>query len=834
MRGISKILTVCAIPVLLSGCWLDDDDNNTTAPVPEPPTTPTPDPTPQTNVRITHAVADAPAVNILANGALLAGLENVDYQVSSGWLTIDEGSYSIQVDARLPGQMTTPVIGPADLSFMGGKTYDVLAVGNVATIEPLIIENDETAVTAGNARVQVLHGAANAPMVDIYVTAPDAELQASAALATLSFKEFSAQTEVPAGDYRVRITPAGTLDVVFDSDTLTLPDGADLLVAATDNVGAGDSPVTLLAIDSSGAGKVWDADGGAHLRVVHGVADAPAVDVLINNAATPTAPQLDGLAFPDDSGFLPVPAGTYLVDVVADADNSLVVIDDAELTLNQGQIATVIAHNALSDIALAVLDDDARPLATAAKVRIVHASPSAGEVDIYVTADDDISDDTPAFTAVPFSSPVLATTGYVELAEGSYYVTVTGTGSKEAAIGPLMLDFSAGQVATAIALDATDGGLPPQVALFDDAQPEPVVFSAEQTFNVSLSGAQEVPAVMTEATATAIVELDITNHLFRVDLDASNVSGVAAAHVHDGSIGTNGPVAFPLTNDGDGTFSLEATAITGEQISALQSGQWYLNVHTEANPSGEVRGQIVDQNTAVVTFELSGNQEIPRVTTPASGFGYATLNTQTLAVNLSVITEGVSDATMAHIHTGYAGENGPVYVTLEQDAADANRWHTPAGATVDAENAARLVAGGHYVNVHTPANPGGELRGQITAGNIQVYGVVASGAEEVPAVTTDASAVGAITLNTLTGEIIANMQVADMTPTMAHIHAGAVGENGPVVLPFSNPEAATWTLSATLDDAQQSLMQSSGLYVNFHSDAYPNGEIRGQITLGFD
>lgn len=469
MRGISKIFTVCAIPVLLSGCWLDDDDNDT--PVPQPPPAPAPDPTPQTKVRITHAVADAPAVNILANGEVLAGLENVDYQVSSGWLTIDEGTYSIQVDARLPGQMTTPVIGPADVSVVGGKTYDVLAVGNVATIEPLIIENDETPVTAGNARVQVLHGAANAPMVDIYVTAPDAELQASAALATLSFKEFTAQTEVPAGEYRVRITASGALDVVFDSGTLTLPDGADLLVAATDNVGAGDAPVTLLAIDGSGAAKIWDADGGAHLRVVHGVADAPAVDVLINNGDTPISPALDALPFPASSGYLPVAADTYLVDVAADADNSLVVIDDAQLTLAQGQIATVIAHNTLADIALAVLEDDARPLATAAKVRIVHASPSAGDVDIYVTANEDIADASPAFTSVPFSSPALSTTGYVELAEGSYYVTVTGAGTKVAAIGPLLLDLNAGQVATAIALDNSGGGLPPQVLLLDDSQP---------------------------------------------------------------------------------------------------------------------------------------------------------------------------------------------------------------------------------------------------------------------------------------------------------------------------------------------------------------------------
>ncbi|WP_102798485.1 DUF4397 domain-containing protein [Bowmanella denitrificans] len=469
MQGITKLLTISLMTAALTGCWLDDDDDP--APVPTPtPEQPAPEPA-DAIVRITHAVADAPGVNILAGNSILAGLENVDYQVSSPWITVDEGSYDIQVDARLPGGNLAAVIGPVSLTFSADKSYDILAVGNVETIEPLVIENDVMDVSTGNARVQVVHGAADAPAVDIYVTAPDDDLSSAQALATLAFKQYTAQMEVAAGDYRIRITPAGSLDVVFDSGTVTLPDGLDAMITATDNVGAGSAPVSLLLSTPEGSSLIWDANAGAHLRVVHGVADAPAVDILLNNATIPAAPALDALAFKQDSGYLPVAAGDYLVDVVADADNSLVVIDDAELMPAQGMIYTVIAHNQLADIALGVLADTPRSLATAAKVRIVHASPSAGDVDIYVTQDDDISDDTPAFSAVPFSSPDLATTGYEELAEGSYYVTVTGAGSKDAAIGPLMLEFTAGQVFTAIALDGDGGGLPPQVILLDDSQP---------------------------------------------------------------------------------------------------------------------------------------------------------------------------------------------------------------------------------------------------------------------------------------------------------------------------------------------------------------------------
>ncbi|GGO70859.1 DUF4397 domain-containing protein [Bowmanella pacifica] len=467
MQGITKLLTISMMTAALSGCWLDDDDSVAPTPTPEPePPAPA-----STYVRVTHAVSDAPKVNILANGSILAELENVDYQVSSPWIALDEGSYSIQVDAQLPMDTQTPVIGPVDLAFMGNKTYDILAVGKVATIEPLIIENDFTQVSAGNARVQIVHGAADAPMVDIYVTAPEDDLSSAQALATLSFKEHTAQTEVSAGDYRVRVTPAGSQDVVFDSGTLTLPEGLDAMVTATDNVGAGASPVTLLLSTAEGSSMVWDANAGAHVRVVHGVADAPAVDILLNNASTPAAPSLDGVAFLQQSGYLPLAEGDYLVDVVADADNSVVVIDDAVLTLQQGAIYTAMAHNQLANIALGVLLDTPRPLATAAKVRIVHASPSAGNVDIYVTGSEDITNTDAAFSDIPYGSPELINTGYVELPEGRYYVTVTPTGSKQAAIGPIALDLMPGRVFTAVALDAAGGGLPAQVLLLDDSQP---------------------------------------------------------------------------------------------------------------------------------------------------------------------------------------------------------------------------------------------------------------------------------------------------------------------------------------------------------------------------
>ena len=105
----------------------------------------------------------------------------------------------------------------------------------------------------------------------------------------------------------------------------------------------------------------------------------------------------------------------------------------------------------------------------------------------------------------------------------------------------------------------------------------------------------------------------------------------------------------------------------------------------------------------------------------------------------------------------------------------------------------------------------------------------------MPAITTDASGTGAITLNATTGLIIGTINVFNITPTMAHIHAGDLGVNGGVVIALIDAGNGVFTVPSdtVLNMAQMDLMQAEGLYTNFHTAENPGGEIRGQITLGF-
>ncbi len=112
---------------------------------------------------------------------------------------------------------------------------------------------------------------------------------------------------------------------------------------------------------------------------------------------------------------------------------------------------------------------------------------------------------------------------------------------------------------------------------------------------------------------------------------------------------------------------------------------------------------------ADIQVKLSGQDEVPAVTTAAVGTGTITV-ADDKSVSGSIKTQGV-EAIAAHIHLGARGKNGPPVVTLEKSGADT--WVVPAGAKLTDEQYASFKAGELYVNVHSAAHKAGEIRGQL-------------------------------------------------------------------------------------------------------------------------
>jgi hypothetical protein len=110
-----------------------------------------------------------------------------------------------------------------------------------------------------------------------------------------------------------------------------------------------------------------------------------------------------------------------------------------------------------------------------------------------------------------------------------------------------------------------------------------------------------------------------------------------------------------------------------------------------------------------VKVMLSGDQEVPPVKTSASGSGTISIGDDG-SVKGMVTTTGIT-ATAAHIHMAAAGKNGPVIVPLSKSGD--NGWAVGPGAKLSDEQMKAFKAGDLYVNVHSAANPGGEIRGQL-------------------------------------------------------------------------------------------------------------------------
>jgi len=110
-----------------------------------------------------------------------------------------------------------------------------------------------------------------------------------------------------------------------------------------------------------------------------------------------------------------------------------------------------------------------------------------------------------------------------------------------------------------------------------------------------------------------------------------------------------------------------------------------------------------------VTVTLSGNQEIPPVTTSALGTGTFTVGADK-SVSGSVTVSGMS-ATVAHIHEAAAGTTGSIVIPLTKISD--NVWAVPAGAKLTDAQYESYKAGNLYYNVHSAAYKSGEIRGQI-------------------------------------------------------------------------------------------------------------------------
>jgi len=210
MARFPKLLVVLLSAAFLVACG-DDDDNRP------------PDNT--SLVRIMHASPDAPAVDVLVDDVV--AFTNVPYPADSGYLSLLSGTRNFKVNAT--GTSTTVIdVSP---TLIAGKSYSVFAVGFLADIEPLLLEDDRN-VLATQARIRVIHGSPDAPAVDVLVND-------NLVVSNLAFKGASSYLEVPTGDYVFKLNLTGTATTAFTSGAIALEAGKVYTAIAIGSVASG-------------------------------------------------------------------------------------------------------------------------------------------------------------------------------------------------------------------------------------------------------------------------------------------------------------------------------------------------------------------------------------------------------------------------------------------------------------------------------------------------------------------------------------------------------------------------------------------------------------------
>lgn len=203
MTRITK-LPVAALAILaavsLASCG-KDSNSNPMAPAPE------------ARVMAIHASPDAPAVDLLVDGAVSgSGLAFPD---NTGYLNVAPGTRNVKVNVA--GTSTTVI--DANLPVTAGSSYSVFASGRVASIGALVITDDLTAPAAGKAHVRFVHLSPDAPAVDVAVTG------GPVLFANQAFEQYTAFTPVDAGTYNLEVRPAGSTTVVLPLPGITLQAG---------------------------------------------------------------------------------------------------------------------------------------------------------------------------------------------------------------------------------------------------------------------------------------------------------------------------------------------------------------------------------------------------------------------------------------------------------------------------------------------------------------------------------------------------------------------------------------------------------------------------------
>ena len=388
-----------------------------------------------------------------------------------------------------------------------------------------------------------------------------------------------------------------------------------------------------------------------------------------------------------------------------------------------------------------------------------------------------------------------------------------------------------------------------------------IVPESDAYFGSNLMGIYENPAVSTDAFGAVTAQLN-GNQLtisgsyagLSSPMDTSIVGGI---HLHSGFVGSNGPVIVPLnvvpSNDlrsgviraEDNTYFLDNT-----NVLFLNARGFYINIHSLNHQSGELRGQIRGPAHSVYRGHLTGMNENPPVMTSATGMVMVEhMDTiMTLSGSFNGLESPMDTSILggAHLHAGFAGENGDVVVPLSSAAVEPDLTSiifpgTSNSFIINSQFDFALALRALYVNVHSINNGSGELRAQILPEAQEYFYARLTGGQETHDIAHTGNGQVIAEFNdgrlTYAGSTVLTSDIDLNVAGGIHVHNAFAGSDGPIGLPLAievqdpENEGVVFSIDNIYDVSQGFVdtMRQRGQYVNIHSVDYQAGEVRGQL-----
>jgi len=437
-----------------------------------------------TFVRGIHAVPDAPNLVAELNAYVVA--PSLPYARASQFaIESFEGGRAgrtIRVTPVLPELESTEPVLTESVTLRNGTDTSFIFFGSLDAMEMLQVETPRRLRPVQGLYLQFAHVASSLGALDVYATAPDTDLAATAPLFTIEPREYTESAEVPVADLRIRLTPTGTLDVVFDTGTIEFEEGTgdfgdEFLMTIIDTLTPGGSPVKLLTGNSFGSYVTFaDENAPAGLRVVHASQDTPAFDVVVaDNFGSPLA---TNVTYKDATVMAEAPRGVVNLNFTVPGSSSEFVFEEqVELTADAQHTLWLIGDNdSLADLTVAA---DRRSIGTEARIRLVNAAPDGDYFSLYLeeTASSPPNVEDRVFVDLPFG----VATGYTALLPRTYQLTLTerfynpgenpNLAEETVIVGPVEVTLEGGDVLTFVVLPPDTPGGTEILETYDDAGP---------------------------------------------------------------------------------------------------------------------------------------------------------------------------------------------------------------------------------------------------------------------------------------------------------------------------------------------------------------------------